>query len=538
MLICQSCNNSNSEDQRFCTVCGQELDMGALCFLKANGLAEYQAVFLQNKLLLLKDLLGLSENQLRELKLPYGDFMRLRNALQAHQSRIENEEEFIREAPMAEPLEDVATVSITESEQPDQVSVSPLVPEETNPPPAKSSSRKIVVCLVGGIVALVVFGLLSSENQKTDPKDENSGSRNAETQASQAAIERARQAEQELAQEREKAALAEKNSADAQRIAAEKATEKLRSAAKEAERQTQLALERAAQAERDAVQKANDTAQEMARLQSQENLDTTEVLSFESAKSLADQGDARAQAIVSIYYSVGYKIDKDTPKAAEYALLSAKQRNPLGVYRLAAMMENGDGFEKNLDEAKRLKEMAFEGLNSMDGDPYAMTALGIMLFRGEGGLRQDREMAVKLYKKAADLGYAPAQYNYSAALALGQGAAADLSESKRYWQKAYNQNYPPAIKSPPETFMKSSSTTENQSNDLPDISRHTGPNSYQPMTPSLQESYRLPRGISVPGRAGFVTSPYAPAAGFIDVQGFPTGTEVKCPYSGKIFLVP
>lgn len=48
----------------------------------------------------------------------------------------------------------------------------------------------------------------------------------------------------------------------------------------------------------------------------------------------------------------------------------------------------------------------------------------------------------------------------------------------------------------------------------------------------------IPYAIPVPNKPGFVTSPYAPKQGLVDVRGFPSGTEVKDPYTGKIFLTP
>ncbi len=52
------------------------------------------------------------------------------------------------------------------------------------------------------------------------------------------------------------------------------------------------------------------------------------------------------------------------------------------------------------------------------------------------------------------------------------------------------------------------------------------------------EQHNVPYGTPVAGKPGFVTSPHAPYAGYVDVRGFPPNTEVKDPYSGKIFLVP
>jgi hypothetical protein len=48
----------------------------------------------------------------------------------------------------------------------------------------------------------------------------------------------------------------------------------------------------------------------------------------------------------------------------------------------------------------------------------------------------------------------------------------------------------------------------------------------------------IPYGMPVPGKEGFVTSPWAPNQGYVDVRGFPSGTEVKDPYTGKVFRTP
>jgi len=48
----------------------------------------------------------------------------------------------------------------------------------------------------------------------------------------------------------------------------------------------------------------------------------------------------------------------------------------------------------------------------------------------------------------------------------------------------------------------------------------------------------IPYAKPVPGKPGFVFSPYDQYKGYIDVRGFPPGTEVKDPYTNKSFLVP
>jgi peptidoglycan hydrolase-like protein with peptidoglycan-binding domain len=72
----------------------------------------------------------------------------------------------------------------------------------------------------------------------------------------------------------------------------------------------------------------------------------------------------------------------------------------------------------------------------------------------------------------------------------------------------------------------------------------TAPPRQQPRTPPPQKNAppaqpaSLPVGLPVKNQKGYVTSPHAPHAGLVDIRGFPSGTQVRCPYTQKIFLVP
>jgi hypothetical protein len=57
-------------------------------------------------------------------------------------------------------------------------------------------------------------------------------------------------------------------------------------------------------------------------------------------------------------------------------------------------------------------------------------------------------------------------------------------------------------------------------------------------TSAVPQNPELPYGTAVSGKPGLVTSPFAPASGYVEVTGFPRGTAVEDPYTGKIFLTP
>jgi CHAT domain-containing protein/TPR repeat protein len=133
------------------------------------------------------------------------------------------------------------------------------------------------------------------------------------------------------------------------------------------------------------------------------------ILSFEAALAKADAGNAYAQAIVSIYYGLGFECEQDDSKSKEYVMLSAKQQNPLGIYRLAEMREAGQGMDQNTEQAAQLMQKAKPGLQKLSSDPYAMTALATIYERENPASPKARE----LLTKASEMGYEPAQTKLS-----------------------------------------------------------------------------------------------------------------------------
>jgi hypothetical protein len=91
--------------------------------------------------------------------------------------------------------------------------------------------------------------------------------------------------------------------------------------------------------------------------------------------------------------------------------------------------------------------------------------------------------------------------------------------------------YPPQ----PQPFSENGNTAPTAPAPQPDAQDSSAATA--PTAPSTTAKGDYPYGVPVPGKPGFVRSPYSPDK-MTDVRGYAPGTEVKDPYTQKIFLVP
>jgi hypothetical protein len=90
---------------------------------------------------------------------------------------------------------------------------------------------------------------------------------------------------------------------------------------------------------------------------------------------------------------------------------------------------------------------------------------------------------------------------------------------------------------------RQTTTTQNQTKSAPrpsasppSVTEKSKPSPSPSHTTSTQAQF--PTAKPVPGKPGYVFSPFDPSGGYVDVTGYTPGQKVKDPYSGKIFLVP
>jgi len=121
------------------------------------------------------------------------------------------------------------------------------------------------------------------------------------------------------------------------------------------------------------------------------------------------------------------------------------------------------------------------------------------------------------------------------------GEQTETTDTTVYENQPVETAPPPPQPSPARSPRTITSTTTASSPPQQDETQSTSVTSHPSATPrslSTNSAVQFPVAKAVPGKPGYVFSPYDPNGGYVDVSGYPSGSKVKDPYSQKIFLVP
>jgi TPR repeat protein len=186
----------------------------------------------------------------------------------------------------------------------------------------------------------------------------------------------------------------------------------------------------------------------------------------------AENGLARAQTTLALYYLDGILVEKDFDLAFNFFQAAAASGDLEGIVGLGVNFARGYGCEKNLERAKQLYEIAAErgaaqaqfnlawcyhyGLGvdrdfglalkwysvaAEQGNAGAIRGVGEMYELGAGGLQQDLGKAAQLYEQAAELGDLVAQFNLGVFYEYGDGVPVNRKLAETYLELSANQGH-------------------------------------------------------------------------------------------------
>ena len=163
-------------------------------------------------------------------------------------------------------------------------------------------------------------------------------------------------------------------------------------------------------------------------LMAQSNTDDVKLL-----REAAERGDVGAQYDLAVLYSN----DSSTyTEAVKWFREAARQGHTDAQYNVGFAYENGLGVEPNLDEAIRWYKLAAEQNNAL-----AINTLGAIYSDDY----HDYSEAIKLFRKAADLGCSSAQINMGVCYEKGLGVEIDHLQASEWYDMAADQGDPDGI---------------------------------------------------------------------------------------------
>lgn len=164
-------------------------------------------------------------------------------------------------------------------------------------------------------------------------------------------------------------------------------------------------------------------------------------------KRAAEAGNTDALINLGVAYERGEGTAADPERAVECYKRGAIEGSTAAAYNLALCYRSGVGTPASEDLFRYWLEKAAAGgaeeaagllgeVKKGSGGAEELYARACDYDYGTNGVKKDKAMAARLYRQAADMGYAPAQLNLGVACEYGEGVARDLKEAVKWYTLA------------------------------------------------------------------------------------------------------